>query len=186
MLWNTDCRLLQSKKLRGVLPKRINPNLLHEIGRLREITFREVGEGTNESIDLDKFDQYYHLFMGRWCKKIAGAYRMGLGSEIYPKHGIEGFIWMNFSFWARTWWHDAPIYRNGSCLYQRIPAKTDASFLALESHSHYFTLSEHKFLGVLVSAINSLIFQNLWWLNLWNQLLRSYIAQYVHPRKPIK
>jgi hypothetical protein len=31
---------------------------------LREITFREVGEGTNESIDLDKFDQYYHhLFL---------------------------------------------------------------------------------------------------------------------------
>jgi hypothetical protein len=26
------------------------------------------------------------------AKKIAGAYRMGLGSEIYPKHGIEGFI----------------------------------------------------------------------------------------------
>jgi N-acyl-L-homoserine lactone synthetase len=51
------------------------PNLLHEIGRLREITFREVG-GTNESIDLDKFDQYYHhLFL--WdddAKKIAGAY----------------------------------------------------------------------------------------------------------------
>jgi hypothetical protein len=38
------------------------PNILHEIGRLREITFR-VGEGTNEPIDLD--DQYYHhFFMG--------------------------------------------------------------------------------------------------------------------------
>jgi hypothetical protein len=48
-------------------------NILHEIGRLREVTFR-VGEGTNESIDLDKFDQYYHhLFL--WdedAKKIAG------------------------------------------------------------------------------------------------------------------
>jgi hypothetical protein len=58
---------------------------------LREITFREVGEGTNESIDLDKFDQYYHhLFLWDDDAK-AGAYRMGLGSEIYPKHGIEGF-----------------------------------------------------------------------------------------------
>ena len=36
------------------------PNILHEIGRLREITFREVCEGTNEAIDLDKYDQYYH------------------------------------------------------------------------------------------------------------------------------
>jgi hypothetical protein len=68
-------------------------NILHEIGRLREVTFREVGEGTNESIDLDKFDQYYHhLFL--WdedAKKNRRAYRMGLGSEIYPKYGIEGF-----------------------------------------------------------------------------------------------
>jgi hypothetical protein len=58
------------------------PNLLHEIGRLREITFREVGEGTNESIDLDKFDQYYHhLFL--WdddakknCRSISNGIRL--------------------------------------------------------------------------------------------------------------
>jgi hypothetical protein len=53
------------------------PNILHEIGRLREITFREVGEGTNEPIDLDKHDQYYHhLFWDNEANKIAGAYRM--------------------------------------------------------------------------------------------------------------
>jgi hypothetical protein len=44
--------------------------------RLREITFREVGEGTNEPIDLDKHDQYYHhLFLWDEANKIAGAYR---------------------------------------------------------------------------------------------------------------
>ena len=37
-----------------------SPNVMREIGRLREVTFREIGEGTNESIDLDKFDKYYH------------------------------------------------------------------------------------------------------------------------------
>ena len=70
-----------------------SPNVLEEIGRLREVTFREVGEGTNESIDLDKYDQYYH-HMFLWddeTKQIAGAYRMGLGSEIFPKYGMEGF-----------------------------------------------------------------------------------------------
>jgi len=36
------------------------PNVLQEIGRLREITFRAIGEGTNEAVDLDKFDRYYH------------------------------------------------------------------------------------------------------------------------------
>ena len=40
------------------------PNVLNEIGRLREITFRAVGEGTNRSIDLDEYDlYYYHLFI---------------------------------------------------------------------------------------------------------------------------
>ncbi len=69
------------------------PNLLQEIGRLREITFRAVGEGTGEEIDLDKYDKYYrHLIL--WDKdkqKIAGAYRMGLGREIFEKYGIKGF-----------------------------------------------------------------------------------------------
>jgi hypothetical protein len=34
------------------------PNGLEEIGRLREVTFRRVGEGTGKSIDLDRFDSY--------------------------------------------------------------------------------------------------------------------------------
>jgi putative hemolysin len=93
-LRETDCRYFQSKNYEVFFSKADTiPNVLHEIGRLREITFREVGEGTNESIDLDKYDQYYrHMFL--WdedAKKIAGAYRMGLGSEIYPKHGMAGF-----------------------------------------------------------------------------------------------
>ena len=57
------------------------PNILNEIGRLREVTFRAVGEGTNRSIDLDEFDlYYYHLFI--WdndANRIVGAYRVGKG-----------------------------------------------------------------------------------------------------------
>ena len=69
------------------------PNVLREIGRLREITFREVGEGTNQEIDLDQYDgHYHHLFL--WDKehnKIAGAYRMALGKEVFEKYGVKGF-----------------------------------------------------------------------------------------------
>jgi N-acyl-L-homoserine lactone synthetase len=66
--------------------------------RLCEITFREVGEGTNESIDLDKFDQYTTIYsFGMKMKKIAGAYRMGLGSEIYPNMASKDFTSTNFS-----------------------------------------------------------------------------------------
>ncbi|WP_117233777.1 lysophospholipid acyltransferase family protein [Vibrio maerlii] len=67
------------------------PNLLIEIGRIRETNFREVGEGTGNAVDLDKFDQsYQHLFI--WdhkSKAIVGAYRLGLVDEILAQGGIE-------------------------------------------------------------------------------------------------
>lgn len=69
------------------------PNVLNEIGRLREVTFRAVGEGTNRSIDLDEFDLYYdHLFI--WDndeERIVGAYRVGKGKEIMEGYGVKGF-----------------------------------------------------------------------------------------------
>ncbi len=68
------------------------PQLLREIGRLREATFRKAGEGTGKSLDLDHFDDYYwHLVL--WHKpecKVLGAYRAGNTAEILAKHGING------------------------------------------------------------------------------------------------
>ncbi|MCO5934347.1 lysophospholipid acyltransferase family protein [Mucilaginibacter sp. RB4R14] len=69
------------------------PTVIREIGRLREITFREVGEGTNKATDLDEYDIYYHhLFI--WDtegRMIVGAYRLGLGDEIFYGVGKKGF-----------------------------------------------------------------------------------------------
>ena len=46
------------------------PNILREIGRLREITFRALGECTNVEIDLDRFDNHYHhLFLCAFYKR---------------------------------------------------------------------------------------------------------------------
>lgn len=69
------------------------PNLLREIGRLREITFRAVGEGTNKAIDLDEFDIYYdHLFLwDRDAQRLAGSYRIGDGRRIMSRYGRRGF-----------------------------------------------------------------------------------------------
>jgi putative hemolysin len=69
------------------------PNIIREIGRLREITFREIGEGSNKSVDLDEYDIYYHhLFIWDFeSKMIVGAYRIGFGDEIFYSMGKKGF-----------------------------------------------------------------------------------------------
>ena len=94
VLDKNDSLIFTSKSYRIYLAdSKFIPNTLREIGRLREITFREVGEGTNKSLDLDKFDNFYkHLFL--WDDKadqLVGAYRMGFGKDIFIKHGINGF-----------------------------------------------------------------------------------------------
>ena len=69
------------------------PHVLQEIGRLRELTFRNVGEGTNRSIDIDEYDFYYHqlIIWDNKANKIVGAYRLGKGKDILAQYGIGGF-----------------------------------------------------------------------------------------------
>ncbi len=59
---------------------------------MREVTFRAVGEGTNKSIDLDEYDLYYdHLILwDREAQRIAGAYRIGNGTDIIARYGSKG------------------------------------------------------------------------------------------------
>lgn len=68
------------------------PHLMQEIGRLRELTFRSVGEGTGLTVDSDEYDLYYHqLFI--WDthnQSIIGGYRIGYGSEICKHFGPQG------------------------------------------------------------------------------------------------
>jgi len=68
------------------------PHLLKEIGRLRETTFREVGEGTGRSFDIDTYDSYYkQLFL--WdhkANKLVGGYRIGETDKIIRQKGIKG------------------------------------------------------------------------------------------------
>jgi putative hemolysin len=75
-----------------IAPGRGIPHILREIGRLRELTFRAVGEGTGLTLDLDIFDLWYHhLFLWNAQKReIAGAYRLGPTPDILAEHGIRG------------------------------------------------------------------------------------------------
>lgn len=82
------------------------PNQLREIGRLREIAFRDAGEGTGQSMDLDQYDAHYqHLFV--WStdtQAVIGAYRIGFTAEIIAAHGVTGLYTHSlFEF-------DAPLF----------------------------------------------------------------------------
>jgi putative hemolysin len=68
------------------------PQLLREVGRLREATFRRVGEGTGNSLDLDRFDAYYwHLLLwNKATRELVGAYRAGDTPQILAQYGVSG------------------------------------------------------------------------------------------------
>jgi putative hemolysin len=68
------------------------PAVLPEIGRLRELAFRQAGEGTGLSRDLDRFDEtYQHLFVwDRVQREIAGAYRLGATDVVAAEGCVEG------------------------------------------------------------------------------------------------
>lgn len=66
--------------------------VMREIGRLRELAFRRVGEGTGNRRDLDRFDAHYrHIVL--WDEEalaVVGAYRLGEAGRILREHGMNG------------------------------------------------------------------------------------------------
>ncbi len=69
------------------------PSVLQEIGRLREATFRDIGEGTGRALDIDEFDLYYRqlIIWDRTAERIVGGYRIGCGDDIFKNYGKHGF-----------------------------------------------------------------------------------------------
>ena len=66
------------------------PNILIEIGRLREYTFRQVGEGSGNACDLDTYDNHYkHLFLWdrKYRKILYGMWKTGTGGT------VDLFLW---------------------------------------------------------------------------------------------
>lgn len=169
------------------------PNILHEIGRLREITFRAIGEGTNESLDLDKYDQYYH-HMFLWdeeTQQIAGAYRMGLGSQIYAKHGIEGFYLNDlFRFEPELYKMMSESIEMGRAFiiseYQQKPMPL---FLLWKGIVHTtLRYPEHKYLigGVSISNQFTEFSKSLMIEFMKSHYYDPYVAQYIHPKNEYK
>ena len=83
-------RLFEIGDYRGYLiPAPEAPAVMRELYRLREETFRAIGEGTGLALDTDDYDAYYKQMI-LWHvpnREIVGAYRLGFGPEIMAEHG---------------------------------------------------------------------------------------------------
>lgn len=169
------------------------PNILREIGRLREMTFRVIGEGTNEAIDLDRYDvHYHHLFL--WdeeAKRIVGAYRMALGKEIYETYGVDGF-YLNELFHIEPELH--PFFKK--CIemgrafvvpdYQQKPMPL---FLLWRGIVHVTLRNpEEKYIIGSVSISNQFsdFSKSLMIEFMKSHYYDPYVAQYVRPKKEFK
>ena len=189
-----DCRLLESKNYEVFLASADKmPNILKEIGRLREITFREIGEGTNEAIDLDIFDSYYH-HMFLWdndTQMIAGAYRMGLGAKIFAEFGINGFYLQDlFRFDQELYpMMSQSIEMGRAFIIKEYQQKPMPLFLLWKGIVHTtLRFPEHKYLigGVSISNQFSKFSKSLMIEFMKSHYYDPYVAQYIRPKKEFK
>lgn len=169
------------------------PSIMREIGRQRELTFRQIGEGSNLPFDLDQYDEHYrHLFL--WDsedEKLVGSYRMALGSEVMKKYGIDGFYTSSlFQFDPELQPFFRKVIEMGrayiSVEYQQKPLPL---FLLWRGIVHVCLRNpEHKFLmgGVSISDKFSEFSKSLMIEFMRSHYYDSAVAQYIHPKKEFK
>lgn len=107
------------------------PAILTEIGRLREETFRNVGEGTGQSKDIDTFDaSYEHIFLWHTKRReVVGSYRLAKTTSILPDQGVQGLYTSTlFRYDAKFFQHLGPAVELGR------------SFVRLEYQKEYAPL----------------------------------------------
>lgn len=187
-------RLLESKNYEVFLaPATLIPNVLREIGRLREITFRAIGEGSNRAIDLDAFDNYYH-HMFLWdsaAKCLAGAYRMGFGEDLYEALGVKGF-YLQELFRFEPEFHKImkqSIELGRAFIIKAYQQKPMPLFLMWKGIVHTtLRYPNHKYLigGVSISNRFSNFSKSLMIEFMKSHYYDPYMAQYVNPKKEFK
>ncbi|PPK96351.1 putative hemolysin [Nonlabens xylanidelens] len=189
-----DKRLLESKNYEVFLARKNDiPNILKELGRLREITFRAIGEGTNNATDLDHYDEYYHqMFLwDRDANRIAGAYRMGMGSEISKAYGLEGF-YLNELFKFEPELHkmmSESIEMGRAFIIKEYQLKPMPLFLLWKGIVHCtLRFPEHKYLigGVSISNKFSNFSKSLMIEFMKSNYYDPYVAQYITPKQEFK
>lgn len=148
-----DCELVSQDQLRVYCaPCSAIPQTMQEIGRLREIAFRAVGEGTGRSRDLDRFDEHYsHLFVwDRASMRILGAYRMGLTDLIVPSHGLEGlYTYTLFRFGRRLMEQIDPCIELGRSFIHPEAQRTAAPLMLLWKGIGQYLVRNPRYSGLI-------------------------------------
>lgn len=169
------------------------PEIMREIAIQREITFRNVGEGTGKSLDMDVFDEHYlQLFL--WDEeenKLVGGYRIGVVGKIRATAGDAGIYTSTlFGFSPQL----LDLLQDG--------IELGRSFVVPEYQGHPFVLSLlWKGIGAFVSRNpqHRLLFGPVSISNDYSHLSRSLMVEYlrqdrmhgkwsgmVHARRPFK
>ena len=169
------------------------PNIVREIGRLREETFRLVGEGTNTSCDLDEYDKtYHHLFLWHATeKRVLGAYRLGLGRQLFDAHGIKGF-YVNTLFRVEP--QAYPLFRQAiemgrAFIVPDYQTKPMPLFILWQGIIRFFLNNpDHRYLTGCVSISNSFsnISKSLIIAFVQKHYLDKKLGQYIKPRKEFR
>ncbi|MEM1107300.1 MAG: GNAT family N-acyltransferase [Planctomycetota bacterium] len=165
--------------------------LLREIGRLREIAFRMVGEGSGKAADLDRFDDHYlHLIVwNRTTSEIVGSYRMGATDQILPTLGVKGLYTSTlFNFRRKLIRQVTPALELGRSFvhpdYQRSYQPLQLLWKGIAAYAQQNPRYRHLFGPVSISAQYTSMSQALLMRFLQLHRFLPSIASHVKPKNP--
>jgi putative hemolysin len=168
------------------------PYTMLEIGRQRELAFREAGEGTGKDLDLDGFDRYYKqlILWSRKDQQLAGGYRIAGTADVLPRYGVQG-LYTSTLFWMdpALFDHLGPALELGRSFVRREYQKQYGALLMLwRGIARY--LARHPESPVLFGPVSISGAYNQTSRELLFQFLQSQcsspLAQWVRPRRPFK
>jgi putative hemolysin len=168
------------------------PRTLIEIGRQRELAFREAGEGTGRELDLDRFDAHYkHLIL--WHGKnaqVAGGYRFASTTQVLATRGLQGLytttlFWIDPTLFQRT----GPALEVGRSFIRREYQKQYAPLLMLwKGLAAYVT--RHPEAPVLFGPVSVSSKYNRTSRELLFEFFKSQrgnpLSQWISPRRPFR
>jgi putative hemolysin len=167
-------------------------NLLPELGRLREVTFRAVGEGTGRRVDLDSFDHRYHhlLIWDRKHRRLVGGYRLGPTDTLRAAQKSQLYIDTLFRLKPAFFDAIAPSVELGRsfvrCEYQRSFTPLMLLWRAIGQFVASQPRYRHLIGPVTISANYSTASQALLVDALSQPAFRSELGRYCSPRHPFK